>query len=118
VHSTGAVLSWKAYAFTSHRAGFAYVCGFVERCTVAGVASIASVNTMHVTTYIEQPGKAHPRPTVKRHLAAVHRLFDYLATGGIIPLNPAAAVRGPKHSVKRGKTPVLAADEARELLDA
>ena len=33
-------------------------------------------------------------------------------------MNPAAAVRGPKHSVKKGKTPVLAADEARALLDS
>ena len=92
--------------------------GFVEWCTLAGVASIAEVNTMHVATYIEQLGKAHPAATVKRHLAAIRHLFDYLATGGIIPFNPAAAVRGPKHSVRRGKTPVLAADEARQLLDA
>src|SRR3984885_9880014 len=73
---------------------------------------------MHVASYIEQLGQTHPAPTVKRHLAAIRHLFDYLATGGIIPFNPAAAVRGPKHSVKRGKTPVLAAGEARQLLDA
>ena len=34
----------------------------------------------------------------------------------VIETNPAAAVRGPKHVVKRGKTPVLEADEARQLL--
>src|SRR3546814_6660581 len=34
-----------------------------------------------------------------------------------MPTNPAASVRGPAHSVRRGKTPVLAADEARRLLD-
>jgi integrase/recombinase XerD len=33
-------------------------------------------------------------------------------------LNPAHAVRGPKYVVKKGKTPVLNADEARALLDA
>jgi integrase len=33
-------------------------------------------------------------------------------------VNPAHAVRGPKHSQRRGKTPVLQADEARALLDA
>jgi integrase/recombinase XerD len=27
-------------------------------------------------------------------------------------------VRGPKHSVKRGKTPVLSAAQARQLLDS
>jgi integrase len=45
-------------------------------------------------------------------------MFDWLATGGIVPFNPASAVRGPKHVVKRGKTPVLAPDEARQLLDS
>lgn len=33
-------------------------------------------------------------------------------------MNPAASVRGPKHVVKRGKTPVLDADQARTLLDS
>ena len=92
--------------------------GFLSWCADAGIASITDVNTMHVAAYIEQLGKAHPAPTVKRHLAAIRHLFDYLATGGVLPFNPAAAVRGPKHSVKRGKTPILAADEARQLLDA
>ena len=57
-------------------------------------------------------------PTVKQHLAAIGMLFDWLTSGGIIPFNPAASVRGPKHVVKRGKTPVLTADEARQLLDS
>jgi site-specific recombinase XerC len=56
-------------------------------------------------------------PTVKQQLAAVRHLFDWLVTGQVMPTNPAASVRGPAHSVRRGKTPVLAADEARRLLD-
>jgi hypothetical protein len=43
-------------------------------------------------------------------------LFDWLITGQIVPMNPAAAVRGPKHVVKTGKTPVLEGDEWRKLL--
>ena len=35
-----------------------------------------------------------------------------------MPVNPAASVRGPAHSVRRGKTPVLEAAEARQLLDS
>ena len=35
--------------------------------------------------------------------------------GGV---TPAHAVRGPKYVVKKGKTPVLTADEARELVDS
>jgi integrase/recombinase XerD len=62
-------------------------------------------------------GKFSP-PTVKQHLAALRILFDWLVTGHVIDVNPAHAVHGPKHVVKKGKTPVLASDEARVLLDS
>jgi site-specific recombinase XerD len=45
-------------------------------------------------------------------------LFDWLVTGQVVPTNPAAAVRGPKHVVKTGKTPVLEGAEWRKLIDA
>ena len=45
-------------------------------------------------------------------------LFDWLVTGHVIDVNPAHAVRGPKYVVKKGKTPVLNAEEARALLDS
>jgi site-specific recombinase XerD len=55
---------------------------------------------------------------VKQQLAAVRMLFDWLITGQIMPVNPASAVRGPKHVVKTGKTPVLEGQEWRKLIDA
>lgn len=45
-------------------------------------------------------------------------LFDWLVVGQVLAINPAAAVRGPKYVVRRGKTPVLTASEARQLLDS
>ena len=42
-------------------------------------------------------------------------LFDWLVVGQVVPTNPAAPVRGPKHVVKTGKTPVL---EGRRLAQA
>jgi integrase len=57
-------------------------------------------------------------PGVKQQLAAVRMLFDWLVTGQIVPMNPAAAVRGPKHVVRTGKTPVLEGAEWRKLLDS
>jgi len=57
-------------------------------------------------------------PTVKQHLAAIRRLFDYLTTGDIREINPAASVRGPRYVVKRCKTPVLSSEEAPKLLDS
>jgi site-specific recombinase XerC len=56
--------------------------------------------------------------TAKLRLAALRHLFDWLVIGQILPANPAAAVRGPRHIVRRGKTSVLDPAEARQLLDA
>ena len=76
------------------------------------------IEAITVAAYIEQLGNRASKPTVKQHLAAIRQLFDYLTTGGILEVNPAASVRGPKYVVRRGKTPVLTAEEARKLLDS
>ena len=92
--------------------------GFLSWCESAGVASIDAVKPLHVAAYIEQLSRERSAPTVKQRLAAIRHLFDWLVTGQIVPVNPASSVRGPSHSVKRGKTPVLDPSEARQLLDA
>ena len=73
---------------------------------------------MHVATYIEELQRARSAPTAKLRLAALRRLFDWMVIGQIMAINPAAAVRGPRHVVRRGKTPVLDPAEARRLIDA
>ena len=45
-------------------------------------------------------------------------LGDWLVVSQVLPVNPAAAVRGPKHVVTKGATPVLSPAEARKLLAA
>jgi site-specific recombinase XerD len=60
-----------------------------------------------VATYIERLQNEVSAPSVKQQLAAIRTLFNWLVTGQVFPTNPAAAVRGPKHVVKTGKTPVL-----------
>jgi site-specific recombinase XerC len=42
----------------------------------------------------------------------------WLIIGQVLAVNPAHAVRGPKHVVRRGKTPVLTEEQARRLLDS
>ncbi len=76
------------------------------------------VEPIIVATYVEQLTREMSAPSVKQHLAAIRMLFDYLVTGQIVPVNPAASVRGPKYVIKKGKTPVLTAAEARQLLDS
>lgn len=99
------------------RAAYAQaVTQFFAWCEKHRVHTLDQVKPVVIAAYIEQ----HPMaaPTVKQHLAAIRMLFDFLVTGQIIPMNPAASVRGPKYVVKRGKTPVLTADQARLLLDS
>jgi site-specific recombinase XerD len=91
---------------------------FLAWCEAAGVPSIAAVQPMHVAAYIEQLTRERAAPTAKQRLAAIRHLFDWLVMGQVIPTNPAASVRGPKHLVKKGKTPVLSPKEARRLLES
>ena len=83
-----------------------------------GVTQLAAIESVHVATYVEQLSRVRSVPTAKLRLAALRHLFDWMVIGQIMPTNPAAAVRGPAHSVKRGKTPVLDPSEARSLLDS
>jgi site-specific recombinase XerD len=91
---------------------------FLAWCERQGVASIADVQPLHVETYVELLTRELSAPTAKQRLAAIRMLFDWLVTGQIVPVNPAASVRGPRHAVKTGKTPVLDPAEARVLIDS
>jgi len=90
---------------------------FCRWCDERGL-SLEQVSPFAVAAYIEQLTHERSPPTVKLHLAAIRMLFDWLVVGQVLPVNPAASVRGPKHVVKKGKTPVLTASEARQLIDA
>ena len=89
---------------------------FATWCELHGIADVREVQPVHVAVYIE--GLQIAVPSIKQRLAALRMLFDWLVVGQVMPTNPAGSVRGPRHSVKKGKTPVLAAEEARALLDA
>jgi site-specific recombinase XerD len=91
---------------------------FFDWLEARGVTHITAVESVHVAAYIEQLSKARSAPTAKLRLAALRHLFDWMVIGQIMPINPASAVRGPRHIVRRGKTPVLDPQEARQLIDA
>ncbi len=97
------------------RAAYARAAGqFLGWCEGRGLR-LEAVSPLHVAAYIRtHPGSA---PTVKQHLAAIRMLCDWLVVSQVLPVNPAAAVRGPKHVVTKGATPVLSPAEARKLLE-
>lgn len=91
---------------------------FLVWCAAHGVEPLSAVEPIHVAAFVKVLEKEFSAPTVKQHLAALRMLFDWLVTGHILDTNPAHAVRGPKHVVRKGKTPALSPDEIRQLLDS
>ena len=94
------------------RAAYGRAAGqFLAWCAARGL-TLRAIAPLHVAAYIRtHPGSV---PTVKQHLAAIRALCDWLV---VLLVNPAASVRGPKHVVTKGATPVLTPAETRELLD-
>jgi site-specific recombinase XerD len=92
--------------------------GFFAWLEMNGVTELGAIRTHHVSAYVELLTRSYSAPTVRQHLGAIRRLFDWLIVGQVIDHNPAAPVRGPTHIVKKGKTPVLGGDEARKLIDS
>src|SRR5262249_28504031 len=78
------------------------------------VVSLENVEPVVVAAYIEELGRGKSAPTVKQPLAAIRMLFDWMVLGQVLPMSPASSVRWPKYVVKRGKTSVLTADQARQ----
>jgi site-specific recombinase XerD len=79
---------------------------------------LALVEPFHVAAFVHDLQEELSPPSVKQHLAAIRMLFDWLVTGHVIDTNPAHSVRGPRYTVKKGKTPVLTAEEAHALLES
>ena len=110
-------LEFFAASISNERTRAAYgraVGQFLSWCAARGLG-LGAIAPLHVAAYIRtHPGSA---PTVKQHLAAIRVLCDWLVIHQVLPVNPAAAVRGPKHVVTKGATPVLLPAETRALLD-
>ena len=115
--AVGKFLEFFAARIANRRTRAAYgraVGQFLAWCEARGLA-LEAVSPLHVAAYIRtHPGSA---PTVKQHLAAIRMLGDWLVVSQVLAVNPAAAVRGPKHVVTKGATPVLSPAETRSLLD-
>lgn len=109
--------------FTAHirnrntRAAYAQAVGqFLVWAEGRGVTDLSQIEPMVVAAYIEGLSREKSVLTVKQHLAGIRALFDFLVVGQVVPVNPAASVRGPSYSAERGKTPVLSREDARSLL--
>jgi integrase len=62
-----------------------------------------------IRSFIAQAPRRRSKPAWRRSI---------IGLSSAVPVNPAASVRGARHVIKKGKTPVLSWDEARRLLDS
>jgi site-specific recombinase XerC len=67
---------------------------------------VLEIITSVIGLFVEAQTRVVSAPSVKQRIASLRHLFDWLVVGQIVPVNPAAAVRGPQHIVKIGRTPV------------
>ena len=79
---------------------------FMDWCEQHGLDRLGDSRPIHVAAYVEQLPLS--RPSVKQHLSAISRCFDWLVSGGTLEINPATSVQRPKHVVRVGKTPCSA----------
>jgi integrase/recombinase XerD len=91
---------------------------FFAWCEERGLPELTAIQPLHIAAYREQLKKRYAVQTVKRHLSAIRELFDWLVEGHVMELNPALSVKGPRYSIRKGLTPVLGNEEARQLLDS
>ncbi|HTU44852.1 MAG TPA: site-specific integrase [Bryobacteraceae bacterium] len=89
----------------TRRAYYAAACQFSTWCARYGLEDLSKVQPVHVAAWVKESGTFRSRPTVKQHLAAIRMLLDWLVTGQVLPVNPANAVRGPKHTVNAARRP-------------
>jgi len=125
VGDAGEQASWRYVEFFTAninnphtRRAYARACArFFAWCEQRGL-TLTAIRPFDVAAWVKELQEKHGGPGVKQQLAAVRMLFDWLITAQVLPFNPASAVRGPKHVVKTGKTPVLDPAEWRRLIDS
>ena len=91
---------------------------FAGWCASKEIYELSQVQPFHVAAFVHDLQDELSPPSVKQHLAAIRMLFDWLVTGHVIETNPAHSVRGPRYTVKKGKTPILTPEEVHALLES
>ena len=92
---------------------------FMQFAGIMSPVVFRTVNRAHVLAWrrtLESRGLSSS--TVRRKLAALASLFEFLCDRNAIEQNPVKGVRRPKVESYEGKTPALGDNQARALLDA
>ncbi len=77
------------------------------------------ITRAHVIAYRDELARRGLQgATIRRKLAAVSSLYEYLCDRNAVPMNPVKGVTRPKVDTYEGKTPALSDAQVRHLLEA
>ena len=92
---------------------------FVGFCGIETPEELRLVTRAHVIAWRGQLEGLQLAPaTIRRKMAAIASLFDYLCNQNAIETNPVAGVKRPAANNNEGKTPALSDAQAKKLLQA
>jgi site-specific recombinase XerD len=90
---------------------------FLSSLELQGVSSVLNTLPIHVAFWVRS--QEHYAPTtIKQRLAGLNMYFSWLVKSGLMLINPAGSIKGPRYSQGKGKTAVISSDEARLLIQA
>lgn len=92
---------------------------FMDFASIKSPAEMREVNRAHVIAWRKElEFRKLAGSTVRRKLAALSSLFEYLCERNAVETNPVKGVKRPKVESYEGKTPALGDHQARKLLEA
>ena len=90
---------------------------FVYLSACPHVDTLDAINALHVSGWLDaMQERGLSTPTIKQRLAGLRMMFNALVRSQVLRVNPAAVVKGPTHSVTKGKTPMLTGEQTLKLL--
>jgi site-specific recombinase XerD len=92
---------------------------FVYLSACPHVDTLDAINALHVSAWLDAMAeRGLSTPTIKQRLAGLRMMFNALVRAQVLRINPVNVVKGPSHSVIKGKTPVLTGAQTMQLLNA
>lgn len=114
-------LEWFASIESKHtrRAYEGDIRGFMLFAGITTPEVFRTVNRAHVLAWRKAlEARELSGATIRRKMAALSSLYDFLTERNAVEMNPVKGVKRPKVETYEGKTPALGDHQARQLLDA
>ena len=92
---------------------------FCDFLTSLNLEDVLDIEPKHVTEFVDYMNdNEYGVATTRLYLSAVRMFLDACVVDGLLSVNPAKAIKLPRHSSRTGKTPVIIPEQVRQILDS